>query len=83
MSCRCAQSPSMGTAVTAEVKLWRRAAWAGAKPMPSLASASLATASNPEARTRMLRAEDVADCVLLAINLPDRAVVEQLVLRPR
>ena len=37
----------------------------------------------PEARAKMLRAEDVADCVMLAINLPQRAVVEQLVVRPR
>ena len=37
----------------------------------------------PEARTRMLRAEDVAECVLLAISLPDRAVLEEIVIRPR
>jgi len=37
----------------------------------------------PEARARMLAAEDVADCVMLCIDLPDRAVVEQLVVRPR
>lgn len=36
-----------------------------------------------EARKKMLQAEDVAACVMLAINLPDRAVVEQLVVRPR
>lgn len=36
-----------------------------------------------DARLKMLQPEDVADCVLLAINLPDRAVIEQLVLRPR
>src|SRR4051812_40994864 len=36
----------------------------------------------PEAREKMLRPEDVADCVLLAINLPSRAVVEQLLVRP-
>ena len=38
---------------------------------------------SPEARARMLRGEDVAACVLLAINLPPRAVVEELVVRPR
>jgi NAD(P)-dependent dehydrogenase (short-subunit alcohol dehydrogenase family) len=38
---------------------------------------------SPEARAKMLRAEDVAECVMLAINLPVRAVVEQLVVRPR
>ncbi len=37
----------------------------------------------PEARTRMLQPEDVADCVLLAVNLPDRAVIEELLIRPR
>lgn len=36
-----------------------------------------------EARAKMLQPEDVADCVLLAVNLPDRAVVEELLLRPR
>lgn len=36
-----------------------------------------------EARTRMLRAEDVAACILLAIHLPSHAVVEELILRPR
>jgi NAD(P)-dependent dehydrogenase (short-subunit alcohol dehydrogenase family) len=37
----------------------------------------------PEAREKMLQPEDVADCVMLAINLPSRAVVEQLWVRPR
>ena len=37
----------------------------------------------PEARARMLQPEDVADCVLLAANLPDRAVIEELLIRPR
>jgi NAD(P)-dependent dehydrogenase (short-subunit alcohol dehydrogenase family) len=36
-----------------------------------------------EARKKMLQAQDVAVCVMLAINLPERAVVEQLVVRPR
>ena len=36
-----------------------------------------------DARAKMLRPEDVAECVMLAINLPQRAVVEQLVVRPR
>jgi NADP-dependent 3-hydroxy acid dehydrogenase YdfG len=36
-----------------------------------------------EARSRMLQPEDVADCVLLAVNLPERAVVEELLIRPR
>lgn len=37
----------------------------------------------PEARKKMLQPDDVAECVMLAINLPDRAVVEQLLIRPR
>ncbi len=36
-----------------------------------------------EARQKMLTAEDVADCALFAINLPQRAVVEELIIRPR
>jgi NADP-dependent 3-hydroxy acid dehydrogenase YdfG len=34
------------------------------------------------ARARMLRAEDVAHCALLAIRLPPRAVVEEILIRP-
>jgi NAD(P)-dependent dehydrogenase (short-subunit alcohol dehydrogenase family) len=37
----------------------------------------------PEARQKMLRAEDVAQCALLAIHLPSRAVVEEILVRPR
>ncbi len=36
-----------------------------------------------EARQKMLRSEDVAECAVLAINLPDRALVEEIVIRPR
>jgi NAD(P)-dependent dehydrogenase (short-subunit alcohol dehydrogenase family) len=36
-----------------------------------------------EARMNMLQPEDVAACVLLAINLPQRAVLEELVIRPK
>jgi NAD(P)-dependent dehydrogenase (short-subunit alcohol dehydrogenase family) len=36
-----------------------------------------------EARAKMLRPSDVAECALLAINLPEHAVVEELVIRPR
>jgi NAD(P)-dependent dehydrogenase (short-subunit alcohol dehydrogenase family) len=36
-----------------------------------------------DARSRMLRAEDVAACALLAIHLPDRAIVEEIIVRPR
>ncbi|MCX8109554.1 MAG: SDR family NAD(P)-dependent oxidoreductase [Verrucomicrobiae bacterium] len=35
------------------------------------------------ARSRMLQPEDVAACVLLCIKLPPRAIVEELVIRPR
>jgi NAD(P)-dependent dehydrogenase (short-subunit alcohol dehydrogenase family) len=35
------------------------------------------------ARARMLRPEDVAECALLAIHLPERAIVEELIVRPR
>lgn len=34
-------------------------------------------------RQSMLQAKDVADCILLAINLPQTAVIEQLLVRPR
>ncbi len=36
-----------------------------------------------EARIKMLRAEDVAACALLAIQLPSRALVEEILIRPR
>ena len=36
----------------------------------------------PAARARMLRAEDVAECVRLAIRLPAHAIVEELIIRP-
>jgi len=36
-----------------------------------------------EARKKMLQSEDVAACALLAINLPERALVEEIVIRPR
>ena len=34
-------------------------------------------------RQKMLRSEDVAECAWLAINLPERAVIEEMVIRPR
>ena len=37
----------------------------------------------PEARLKMLQADDVAACVMLAVNLPSRAIVEELLVRPR
>lgn len=36
-----------------------------------------------EARARMMLPEDIAECALLAINLPPRAIVEELIVRPR
>jgi len=36
-----------------------------------------------EARAKMLGPEDVAACALLAISLPSRAVVEEIVIRPK
>jgi len=35
-----------------------------------------------EARAKMLQAEDVADCVMLAVQLPARAIVEEMLIRP-
>jgi NADP-dependent 3-hydroxy acid dehydrogenase YdfG len=35
------------------------------------------------ARARMLRPADVAECALLCLHLPARAIVEELVVRPR
>lgn len=35
-----------------------------------------------EARARMLQPEDVAECVWLAVNLPPRAIIEELIIRP-
>ena len=37
----------------------------------------------PEARAAMLSVQDVTDCILLAIDLPLRAVVDEIVVRPR
>ena len=37
----------------------------------------------PEARARMLRPEDLAECVLLCVNLPAQAIAEEIVIRPR
>lgn len=38
---------------------------------------------SPEARVKMLQPEDIVECVMLAINLPDRAIIEELLIRPR
>ncbi len=36
-----------------------------------------------DARSRMLRAEDVADCILFCAGLPGHVVVEEMIVRPR
>ena len=41
------------------------------------------TPPTAHARANMLRPEDVAACALLAINLPQQAIVEELLIRPR
>ena len=38
---------------------------------------------NAEARAKMLMPEDVAECVMLAVNLPSRAIIEEILVRPR
>jgi NAD(P)-dependent dehydrogenase (short-subunit alcohol dehydrogenase family) len=40
------------------------------------------TPPSAEAREKMLRGEDIAECILLAIKLPPRAVVEEILIRP-
>jgi len=36
-----------------------------------------------EARDKMMQPQDIADCVMLVIELPGRAVVEEILIRPR
>jgi NADP-dependent 3-hydroxy acid dehydrogenase YdfG len=36
-----------------------------------------------DARARMMQPQDIADCVLLCINLPSRVVIEEMLVRPR
>jgi len=38
---------------------------------------------NAEARSRMMMPEDIAACALLAIQLPARTVIEEMLVRPR
>ncbi len=35
------------------------------------------------ARAKMMQPEDIAACALLAINLPPRAIIEEMIVRPR
>jgi NAD(P)-dependent dehydrogenase (short-subunit alcohol dehydrogenase family) len=37
----------------------------------------------PEARAKMLMPEDLAECVWLCVSLPSRALVEEILIRPR
>jgi NAD(P)-dependent dehydrogenase (short-subunit alcohol dehydrogenase family) len=37
----------------------------------------------PEARAKMMKADDVAECALLCINLPMHVIVEEMLVRPR
>jgi NADP-dependent 3-hydroxy acid dehydrogenase YdfG len=41
------------------------------------------TPPTAEQRTKMLQPEDLAECVMLAINLPPRVIVEEMLVRPR
>lgn len=41
------------------------------------------TAPDAVAREKMLQPDDVAECVMLCVNLPLRAIVEELMIRPR
>ncbi len=36
-----------------------------------------------DSREKMMRPEDMAECVLLCINLPSRVIVEEMIVRPR
>jgi NADP-dependent 3-hydroxy acid dehydrogenase YdfG len=36
----------------------------------------------PEQRAKMLQTDDLAACVMLVLNLPARAVVEEITIRP-
>jgi NADP-dependent 3-hydroxy acid dehydrogenase YdfG len=40
------------------------------------------TVPDAEARAKMMQPEDIAACVLLAISLPARAILEEMVVRP-
>lgn len=37
----------------------------------------------PEAREKMMKAEDIAECVIFCVQLPPRVIVEELLVRPR
>ena len=38
---------------------------------------------DPSARAKMMRPEDIAECVLLCIHLPSRVIIEEMIVRPR
>ena len=66
----------------ARERLVRLIATSAAQRAPSML-ASGGEPPTPDARAKMLQAEDVAACVWLAISLPPRAVVEEILIRPR
>ena len=35
------------------------------------------------ARAKMMQPEDIAECVMLAVNLPSRVIIEEMLVRPR
>ena len=37
----------------------------------------------PEARAKMMKAEDLAACALLCIQMPARTLIEEMIVRPR
>ena len=41
------------------------------------------TPPDETARSKMMQAEDIADCVLFCIQLPSRVIVEEMLVRPR
>jgi NADP-dependent 3-hydroxy acid dehydrogenase YdfG len=41
------------------------------------------TPPDADARAKMMQPEDIAECVLLAVNLPARTIVEEILVRPR
>ena len=49
-----------------------RRCWTGVRWFPDAA-----------ARSRMMKAEDIADCAVFCIQLPSRVIVEEMLVRPR
>ena len=36
-----------------------------------------------ESLAKMMRAEDVADCIVFSINMPSHVIIEEMIVRPR